>query len=46
MLAAAVSEVDRTVRKAATDKHQPITTLTAMLRRGSQLTLAHIGAAR
>jgi PPM family protein phosphatase len=46
MLAAAVSEADRTVRKAATDEHQPITTLTAMLRRGSQLALVHIGDTR
>jgi PPM family protein phosphatase len=46
MLAAAVNEVDRTVRKAATDEHQPITTLTAMLRRDSQLALVHIGDTR
>jgi len=46
MLAGAVSETDRRVRKAATDEHQPITTLTAMLRRGSQLALVHIGDTR
>jgi PPM family protein phosphatase len=46
MLAGAVCEADRTVRKAATDEHQPVTTLTAMLRRGSQLALVHIGDTR
>jgi PPM family protein phosphatase len=46
MLAGAVSETDRAVRKAATDEHQPITTLTAMLLRGSQLALVHIGDTR
>jgi serine/threonine protein phosphatase PrpC len=46
MLAGAVTEADRTVRKAATDDHQPITTLTAMLRSGSQLALVHIGDTR
>jgi serine/threonine protein phosphatase PrpC len=46
MLASAVAEADRTVRKAATDAHQPITTLTAMLRSGSQLALVHIGDTR
>jgi PPM family protein phosphatase len=46
MLAAAVNEADRTVRKTATDEHQPITTLTAMLRHGSQLALVHVGDTR
>jgi PPM family protein phosphatase len=46
MLAGAVADADRTVRKAATDNQQPITTLTAMLRRGSQLALVHIGDTR
>ncbi|MCO1599070.1 MerR family transcriptional regulator [Micromonospora sp. RHAY321] len=45
-LADAVSEADRTVFRAATDDHQPFTTLTAMLRRGSQLALVHIGDTR
>jgi serine/threonine protein phosphatase PrpC len=46
MLAGAVAEADRTVRKTAVDDHQPITTLTAMLRSGSQLVLVHIGDTR
>jgi serine/threonine protein phosphatase PrpC len=46
MLAGAVSEADRTVRKSATEADQPVTTLTAMLRRGSQLALVHIGDTR
>jgi serine/threonine protein phosphatase PrpC len=46
MLAEAVAEADRTVRKLAVDDHQPITTLTAMLRSGSQLALVHIGDTR
>lgn len=46
MLAGAVTGADRTVRKAATDDQQPITTLTALLRRGSQLALVHIGDTR
>jgi serine/threonine protein phosphatase PrpC len=46
MLAGAVTAADRTVRRAATDDHQPITTLTAMLRSGSQLALVHIGDTR
>jgi serine/threonine protein phosphatase PrpC len=46
MLVGAVSEADRTVRTAATDEHQPVSTLTAMLRRGSQLALVHIGDTR
>ncbi|WP_410811017.1 MerR family transcriptional regulator [Micromonospora sp. 067-2] len=45
-LADAVTEADRTVRGAATDDHQPITTLTAILRRGSQLALVHVGDTR
>jgi len=43
MLAAAVTEADRTVRAAATDDEQPITTLTALVRSGSQLALVHVG---
>jgi serine/threonine protein phosphatase PrpC len=46
MLAAAVSEADRTVRRSATEEDQPVTTLTAILRRGSQLALVHIGDTR
>jgi serine/threonine protein phosphatase PrpC len=46
MRAGAVAEADRTVRALATDGHQPVTTLTAMLRRDSQLALVHIGDTR
>jgi serine/threonine protein phosphatase PrpC len=46
MLAGAVAEAGRTVRASATDEDQPATTLTAMLRRGSQLALVHIGDTR
>ncbi|MGW0180003.1 MerR family transcriptional regulator, partial [Nocardia sp. NPDC003345] len=46
MLASAVTEADRTVRKAATVHQQPLTTLTAILRSGSQLALVHIGDTR
>jgi serine/threonine protein phosphatase PrpC len=46
MLAGAVTNADRTVREAATDTQQPITTLTALLRRGSRLALVHIGDTR
>jgi serine/threonine protein phosphatase PrpC len=46
MLAGAVTEADRTVRALATDDHQPVTTLTALMRSGSQLALVHIGDTR
>ncbi len=46
MLADAVMEADRIVRKAAIGDHQPITTLTAMLWSGSQLALVHVGDTR
>ncbi|MET8121652.1 MerR family transcriptional regulator [Micromonospora sp. NPDC005291] len=46
MLAGAVTDADRTVRGLATDDHQPATTLTALLRSGSQLALVHIGDTR
>jgi PPM family protein phosphatase len=46
MLADAVAEADRTVRKLADDDHQPITTLTAMLWSGSRAALVHIGDGR
>lgn len=45
LLAGAISDADRTVRAAADDQ-QPITTLTALLRRGSQLALVHVGDTR
>ncbi|MBP2473985.1 serine/threonine protein phosphatase PrpC [Crossiella equi] len=45
-VAAAVTEVDRRVRASATPDHQPVTTLTALLRSGSQLALVHIGDSR
>ena len=46
MLAGGVTDADRTVRALATDDHQPVTTLTALLRSGSQLALVHIGDTR
>ncbi|MCZ7374366.1 MerR family transcriptional regulator [Micromonospora sp. WMMC250] len=46
MLAAAVADADRSVRALATDDHQPGTTVTAVLRSGSQLALAHVGDTR
>jgi PPM family protein phosphatase len=46
MLADAVADADRTVRKSAVADHQPFTTLTAMLRSGSQLALVHVGDTR
>ncbi|WIN00579.1 MerR family transcriptional regulator [Actinoplanes oblitus] len=46
MLASAVDDVDRAVRAAGPGGDQPATTLTAILRRGSQLALVHIGDTR
>jgi serine/threonine protein phosphatase PrpC len=46
MSAAAVIAADRLVRQTATGDHQPVTTLTALLRTGSQLALVHIGDTR
>jgi serine/threonine protein phosphatase PrpC len=46
MLAATVNDVDRAVRATSTDDNQPATTLTAILPRGSQLALIHIGDTR
>ncbi|WCN84652.1 MerR family transcriptional regulator [Micromonospora sp. LH3U1] len=46
MLAGAVTDADHTVRGLASDDHQPVTTLTALLRSGSQLALVHIGDTR
>jgi serine/threonine protein phosphatase PrpC len=45
-LADAVSAADRAVRAHATDAHQPVTTLTAVLRRGTRLALVHVGDTR
>jgi serine/threonine protein phosphatase PrpC len=46
VLAATVDDVNRAVHATGTDEHQPATTLTAMLRHGSQLALVHIGDTR
>ncbi|WFE99357.1 MerR family transcriptional regulator [Micromonospora sp. WMMD964] len=46
ILAAAVADADRSVRGLATGDDQPGTTLTVMLRSGSQLALAHVGDTR
>ncbi|SBT50038.1 MerR family transcriptional regulator [Micromonospora auratinigra] len=45
-LAEAITTADRTVRGQATAEHQPATTLTAVLRRGTQLALVHVGDTR
>ncbi|WP_262284912.1 MerR family transcriptional regulator [Micromonospora sp. MA102] len=45
-LADAVGAADRAVRAHATAAHQPVTTLTAVLRRGSRLALVHVGDTR
>lgn len=46
VLAETVAEVDRMVRRSAAADHQPVTTLTAILRYGSQLALVHVGDTR
>jgi serine/threonine protein phosphatase PrpC len=46
MLAEAVADADRTVRRLAEGDHQPLTTLTAMVWSGSQVALVHIGDSR
>jgi serine/threonine protein phosphatase PrpC len=46
MLADAAAEADRAVRAGATADHQPVTTLTAILRAGSRLALVHVGDTR
>lgn len=46
MLAGAVGEADHRVRSAGTGEPRPATTLTAILRNGSQLALVHIGDTR
>ncbi|MET7965903.1 MerR family transcriptional regulator [Micromonospora sp. NPDC005305] len=45
-LADAVAAADRAVRAHATPAHQPVTTLTAILRRGTRLALVHVGDTR
>ncbi|MFG1832603.1 MerR family transcriptional regulator [Micromonospora chersina] len=45
-LADAVGAADRAVRAHATGGHQPVTTLTAILRRGTRLALVHVGDTR
>ena len=46
LLATAVTGAGRAVCELATDDHQPVTTLTALLRSGSQLAMVHIGDTR
>ncbi|WP_436536246.1 MerR family transcriptional regulator [Actinoplanes sp. HUAS TT8] len=46
MLAATVDDVDRAVRATGSGDNPPATTLTALLRRGSQLALVHVGDTR
>ncbi|WP_433123971.1 MerR family transcriptional regulator [Micromonospora sp. CA-240977] len=46
MVVGAVADADRTVRALGTEEHQPASTLTALLRSGSQLALVHIGDSR
>ncbi|BCL17760.1 MerR family transcriptional regulator [Micromonospora sagamiensis] len=46
MLARAVADAHRVVRGAGTGDHQPVTTLTALLRHGSRLALVHVGDTR
>ncbi len=46
MLAATVNDVDRAVHATGTGDDQPATTLTALVRHGSQLALVHIGDTR
>ena len=45
-LAATIDDVDRRLRGSGTGDEQPVTTLTALLRRGTQLALVHIGDTR
>ncbi len=45
-LAGAVADADRAIRAAAADDDEPISTLTAMVRRDTQLALVHIGDTR
>ena len=46
LLAEAVTAADRVIRATATDDAQPFTTLTALVRTGSQLALVHVGDSR
>ncbi|BCY08873.1 MerR family transcriptional regulator [Actinoplanes sp. L3-i22] len=46
MLAATVDELDRAVHATGAGDDQPATTVTALLRRGSQLALVHVGDTR
>jgi len=45
-LTGAVTDADRAVRALADGDHRPITTLTAILRRGPRLALVHVGDSR
>jgi PPM family protein phosphatase len=46
MMAAAVAEAHDGIRAGGSDEHEPVTTLTAMLRSGNQLALVHVGDTR
>ncbi|MEV1144339.1 MerR family transcriptional regulator [Micromonospora sp. NPDC049799] len=46
LLADAVADADRTVRGSAVGDHQPVTTLTALLRSGTRLAVVHVGDTR
>ncbi|MBB5867101.1 serine/threonine protein phosphatase PrpC [Allocatelliglobosispora scoriae] len=46
MLTEAITAADTAVRRLSTDDQQPATTLTAILRSGSQLALVHVGDTR
>ncbi|MDM4718742.1 MerR family transcriptional regulator [Micromonospora sp. WMMA1363] len=46
LLADAVVDADRAVRRAGTGDHQPVTTLTALLRSGDRFALVHVGDTR
>ncbi|WP_431898206.1 MerR family transcriptional regulator [Micromonospora haikouensis] len=46
LLAGGVDEAHRAVRGLALDPHQPVTTLTALLRSGSRVALVHVGDSR
>jgi serine/threonine protein phosphatase PrpC/DNA-binding transcriptional MerR regulator len=46
LLAGAITDAERAVRAVGSDGHRPVTTLTALLRHGSQLALVHIGDTR
>ncbi|MEV5822446.1 MerR family transcriptional regulator [Micromonospora haikouensis] len=46
LLADGVDEAHRAVRGLAVDSHEPVTTLTALLRSGSRVALVHVGDSR